>query len=134
MAHPFTFLGLPVSVGVTPKVQEIDTWNYNATIFDNYSEEWRHGKSKSAKAAGNVDLGFSADLTSNWTVGLSAQNLIPRDINSVDIKGARNVFEMRPKVTIGTAWSNNVVTVATDIDLTQDSHFTYDKKNLSTLV
>jgi opacity protein-like surface antigen len=128
MAHSFSLLGLPVSVGVTPKVQEIDTWNYNATIVDYHSEEWRHGKSKSTQATGNVDLGFSADLTPHWTVGLSAQNLIPYDINSVDINGARNVFEMRPKVTIGTAWSNNVVTVATDIDLTQDSHFTYDKK------
>ncbi len=74
LAYPLTLAGTPVSIGITPKLQRVDTWNYNEYIShyspsDFHIDEWKH-----SERGGNVDVGFFEQLTLEWTVGLTGRN------------------------------------------------------------
>ena len=89
--------------------QRVDTWNYNVAI-NNYSRsDFDSSDWKSSKSGANVDLVFSADLTPKWTVGLTAQNLVPNSVYTLEVNGLRDSFKIRPQTTAGTAWSNDIV-------------------------
>ncbi|WP_431022170.1 Conjugal transfer protein TraF [Erwinia rhapontici] len=128
LAHPFTLGGVPVSVGITPKFQRVDTWNYNVAINNYNTSDFRNGDWKRSENGANVDLGFSADLTSQWTVGLTAQNLVARSVDTREVNGIQDSFKIRPQTTLGTAWSNGAVTFAADVDVTPASGFASDEK------
>ncbi|PQK77148.1 conjugal transfer protein TraF [Pantoea ananatis] len=127
-AHQFTLGDTPVSVGITPKVQRVDTWNYNVSVGNYSASDFRSGDWKRSESGANVDVGFAAQLTPEWTVGLTGQNLVARNISTREINGITDTFQIRPQATAGTAWSNGVVTLATDIDLTPASGFASDEK------
>lgn len=127
-AHPFTLGDVPVSVGITPKFQRVDTWNYNVAINNYSTSDFHSGDWKCSESGANVDLGFSADLTPAWTVALAAQNLVARSVDTREVNGSQDSFKIRPQATAGTAWSNGVVTFAADVDMTPESGFASDEK------
>ncbi|AUH01844.1 conjugal transfer protein TraF [Prodigiosinella confusarubida] len=128
MAHPFTLGKVPVSVGITPKFQRVDTWNYNVAINNYSTSDFHSGDWQRSKSGANVDLGFSADLTPEWTVALAVQNLVARSVDTREVNGLQDSFNIRPQATAGTAWSNGLVTFAADIDMTPASGFASDEK------
>lgn len=127
-AHQFTLGDTPVSVGITPKVQRVDTWNYNVFVGNYSASDIRSGDWKRSENGANVDVGFAAQLTPEWTVGLTGQNLVARNISTREIEGITDTFQIRPQATVGTAWSNGLVTLGTDVDLTPASGFASDEK------
>lgn len=128
MAYPFTLAGTPVSVGITPKFQRVDTWNYNVSINNYSTSDFHSGEWKRSESGGNVDIGFAAQLTPEWTLGLTGQNLVSRDVDTREINGLKDTFQIRPQATAGTSWSNGFITIATDVDLTPASGFASDEK------
>ncbi|QJT82534.1 conjugal transfer protein TraF [Kosakonia sp. MUSA4] len=128
MAHQFTLAGVPVSAGVTPKLQRVDTWNYNVSINNYSTSDFHSGEWKRSETGGNVDIGFAAQLTPEWTLGLTGQNLVSRNVETREINGLKDTFQIRPQATAGTSWSNGFITLATDIDLTPASGFASDEK------
>lgn len=76
---------VPVSVGVTPKLQ---TWvyNYTTSIYDYDSNKWNDSRYRTDDTGFNVDAGIAADFGEHWTVGVSGQNLMSRDIDTKDIR------------------------------------------------
>ncbi|MCI4031494.1 conjugal transfer protein TraF [Dickeya dianthicola] len=128
-AKSLTLAGKTVSVGMTPKLQQVYLYNYNVGINNYSSSDFRNGEFKNSQSGANVDLGFAMDLTPNWTVGLVGQNLMARSIDSKEVNGIKRTFEIRPQATVGTAWTNGTVTLATDVDLTPASGFSGEKKN-----
>lgn len=128
LAHPFTVAGIPVSAGVTPKFQRVDTWNYNVNIGHYDSQDFRSDASHGTKNGANVDAGVAAFITPSWTVGLSGKNQVSRSVDTKEVNGLKDTFKVRPQVTIGTAWSKGFVTVAADVDLTPASGFVSDEK------
>lgn len=128
MAHKFTVAGTPVSVGVTPKYQRVDTWNYNVAINNFSTSDFRSSDWKRSESGANVDIGFAAQFSPQWTLGLTGQNLVKRDIDAREVNGQKETFQIRPQATLGTAWSNGVITLATDVDLTPTSGFASDEK------
>ena len=128
MAHHFMLGDIPVSVGITPKFQRVDTWNYNVAINNYSTSDFRSGDWKRSESGANVDLGFSADLTPEWTIALAGQNLVARSVDTREVNGLQDNFKIRPQATAGTAWSNGLVTFAADVDMTPASGFTSDEK------
>ncbi|EFD6517672.1 conjugal transfer protein TraF, partial [Escherichia coli] len=61
-------------------------------------------------------------------VGLVAQNIIPRSIDTKVVNGFKETFKVRPQATAGVSWHNDLFTTALDIDLTPASGFTSDSK------
>ncbi|EMM6514726.1 conjugal transfer protein TraF [Enterobacter ludwigii] len=129
VAHPFTLGELPVGVGITPKIQRIETWNYNVAINNYDSSDLRDGNWQHQTMSANIDAGFFASVTPEWMVALSAQNLFENKVKTREINGYQPAFIIRPELTAGTAWNNESVTLSADIDLTPVSNFQYVDKN-----
>lgn len=133
MARQFDLGGVPLSVGVTPKLQKTWVYNYTASIYDYDSGDWNSSRYRTDDTGFNVDVGLAADLTNNFTVGLTGQNLISRDIDSKDVRiqngrtgevvSYKDTYQISPVVTAGVAWHNDLVTLSADGDLTATKGF-----------
>jgi len=133
VARQFQFGDVPVSIGVTPKLQKTWLFNYTTSIYDYDSSDFNSSRYRNDDTGFNVDAGIAADFGDNWTVGLSGQNLISRDINTKDIqirngrtgevRNYKDTYQISPVVTAGLAWHTDLVTLSADGDLTETKGF-----------
>ncbi|MBL5928273.1 conjugal transfer protein TraF [Enterobacter asburiae] len=133
VARQFDLGGVPVSVGVTPKLQKTWVYNYTTSIYDYDSNKWNDSRYRTDDTGFNVDAGIAADFGEHWTVGVSGQNLMSRDIDTKDIRirngrtgeevSYKDTYQIRPLVTAGAAWHNDLVTLTADGDLTETKGF-----------
>ncbi|MDU1654101.1 conjugal transfer protein TraF [Leclercia adecarboxylata] len=133
IARQFDFNGLPVSVGVTPKLQQTWLYNYTTSIYTYDSSDFNSSRYRNDDTSFNVDVGVAVDFGENWTVGLSGQNLLSRDIDTNDIRvlngrtgqevSYQDTWQIRPLVTAGVAWHTGLLTLSADGDLTQTRGF-----------
>lgn len=133
IARQFDFNGLPVSVGVTPKLQQTWLYNYTTSIYTYDSSDFNSSRYRNDDTSFNVDVGVAVDFGENWTVGLSGQNLLSRDIDTNDIRvlngrtgqevSYQDTWQIRPLVTAGVAWHTGLLTFSADGDLTQTRGF-----------
>ncbi|MCI2289915.1 conjugal transfer protein TraF [Enterobacter sp. I4] len=133
VARQFDLGGVPVYVGVTPKLQQTWLYNYTTSIYDYDSSKWNDSRYRTDDTGFNVDAGIAADFGENWTVGVSGQNLMSRDIETKDIRirngrtgevvSYKDTYQIRPLVTAGAAWHNDLVTLTADGDLTETKGF-----------
>ena len=133
VARQFDIGDVPVSVGITPKLQKTWLYNYTTSIYTYDSSDWNSSRYRTDDTGFNVDAGVAADFGENWTVGLSGQNLMSRDIDTKDIRirngrtgdvvSYKDTYQIRPLVTAGVAWHNDLVTLTADGDLTETKGF-----------
>ncbi len=133
VARQFQFGDVPVSIGVTPKLQKTWLFNYTTSIYDYDSSDFNSSRYRNDDTGFNVDAGIAADFGDNWTVGLSGQNLISRDIDTKDIqirngrtqevRSYKDTYQISPVFTAGLAWHTDLVTLSADGDLTETKGF-----------
>lgn len=133
MAKQFDLGGVPVSIGVTPKLQKTWLYNYTTSIYAYDSNDWNSSRYRNDDTGFNIDAGVAADFGEHWTVGLSGQNLVSRDIDTKDIRitngrtgetrSYKDTFQISPLVTAGAAWHNDLMTLSADGDLTETKGF-----------
>ncbi|EDP8647217.1 conjugal transfer protein TraF [Salmonella bongori] len=124
---------VPVSIGITPKLQKTWLYNYTTSIYHYDSSDWNSSRYRNDDTGFNIDAGLAADFGENWTLGLSGQNLVSRDIDTKEIyitngisgetTHYKDTYQIRPLVTAGIAWHNEVLTVSADGDLTETKGF-----------
>lgn len=139
MARQFDVGGIPLSIGVTPKLQKTWVYNYTASIYDYKSNKWNNSRYRKDDTGFNIDVGAAADLTENFTVGLTGTNLISRDIDTQDIQirngrtgvvtNYKDTYQISPVVTAGAAWHNDLVTLSADGDITETKGFKSEKNS-----
>lgn len=118
MAHEFSVAGHPVSVGVTPKIQQTWLFNYKAAVYNYDKDDVTNSKYRKDNTGFNMDAGLATDVGDNWTLGLTAQNLFSRDIETKEVNGFKDTYQIRPVVTGGVAWHADRLTTAFDVDMT----------------
>jgi len=123
VAHEFTIAGQPVSVGVTPKVQKTWLYNYTASIYNYDKSDINNSQYRSTDTGFNVDAGLATTFAENWTLGVTGQNLVSRDLQTKEVNGFRDTYQIRPLVTTGLAWDKGPFTVTGDVDLTETKRF-----------
>ncbi|EDT4078841.1 conjugal transfer protein TraF [Salmonella enterica subsp. enterica serovar Cerro] len=133
LAKQFVVGEVPVSIGVTPKLQKTWLYNYTTSIYNYDSSDWNSSRYRNDDMGFNIDAGLAADIGENWTLGLSGQNLVSRDIDTKDIyitngmtgktTNYKDTYQIRPLVTAGIAWHNDLLTVSADGDLTETKGF-----------
>lgn len=128
MAHQFETAGQNWSLGITPKYQRIDLFNYNVSVRDFDKSDIHSGDYRNTKTGFNADLGLATDLTDNWTLGLAVLNVIPRSVDTKTVNGSTDTFKVKPQATAGASWHNAFITTALDVDLTEASRFDTDRK------
>ncbi|WP_158781684.1 conjugal transfer protein TraF [Pantoea sp. BAV 3049] len=123
IAHEFNIAGHPVSFGVTPKLQKAYLYNYSASVYNYDKSDFTKGRYKNSDSGFNIDAGAATDLGDNWTLGLSAQNLISRDIDTKEISGYKDTYQISPIVTPGVSFHTERFTAALDVDVTPTKRF-----------
>lgn len=123
IARQFDIGGVPVSLGITPKLQQTWLYNYTTSIYNFSSDDINSSRYRNDDTGFNVDVGLAADFGDNWTVGLSGQNLFSRDIDTKEVDGVRDTYQIRPLVTAGVAWHTDMLTLSADGDLTETKGF-----------
>ncbi|CAO98144.1 conjugal transfer protein TraF [Erwinia tasmaniensis] len=123
MAHEFDIGGHPFSFGVTPKLQKTTLYNYSASVYSYKRSDLTNDKYKNTHTDFNLDLGAATDLGDNWTLGLSGQNLIAHNLDTKEVNGYRDTYQIRPLVTSGVSFHTERLTTALDIDLTPTKRF-----------
>ena len=124
LARKFEVSGMPLSIGITPKFQRVDTINYGINV-DNYDADDIEGEDyRSDDGNFNLDIGASLEPGKGFVFGLVARDLIAADYESADSPLAATtgtpdsfVYEIGPTATVGAAWGNDWVTLAADFDL-----------------
>jgi hypothetical protein len=139
MARQFEVAGVPLSLGVTPKLQKTWVYNYTASIYDYKSSDLKDSRYRTDDTGFNIDVGAAVDFGENITVGLTGTNLISRDIDTQDIRirngrtgdvtNYKDTYQISPVVTAGAAWHNDLVTLSADGDLTETKGFKSEKNS-----
>lgn len=123
VAHEFNIAGQAVSFGITPKIQNTYLYNYSASVYSYDKSDFTKGRYKNSNTGFNMDAGAATDLNENWTLGISAQNLISRDIDTREVNGYKDTYQIRPVVTPGVSYHTERLTAALDVDATPTKRF-----------
>lgn len=134
LAKNFTVGGNRLAIGVTPKLQRIDSFAYAATI-QRFDEDNFDASDYSTDDNGfNIDVGLTYSID-NWSIGFVAKNLISQDIESApffSIDNLNNVvygtpnmplhYEFKPEFVAGVGYRSKSFTISADIDLTGQNY------------
>ncbi|UPQ89906.1 conjugal transfer protein TraF [Vibrio sinaloensis] len=142
-----TFLGQHIAFGVTPKLQRIYTYVYQANL-NNYDIT-------DARENGTGETMFNIDAGFLWfygplRVGVSAMNLVSRDITTqalpattvtskIDATQSRTIattqydYQMRPLYTLGVGLIGDYASISVDYDLNEEQRYTNFKDNTQML-
>ncbi|MBL4915568.1 conjugal transfer protein TraF [Shewanella schlegeliana] len=123
LSFPLSIVNMPISVGISPKLQRIDTYNYiaNANNFD--ASDFDDVKYRNDETNFNLDIGVAMQPFDGLTLGLSGRNLINHDVDTIEVEGQKFTYRVEPLVTAGVAFDWNIVSVTTDIDLIENKKF-----------
>ncbi|NVD07894.1 conjugal transfer protein TraF [Vibrio sp. JPW-9-11-11] len=133
-----TFLGQHIAFGITPKLQRIYTYVYQANL-NNYDI-------KDIRENGTGETMFNMDAGFLWfhgplRIGFSAMNLVSRDITTQSLPGttvtsridpsqsrtfsATNyAYQMRPLYTVGAGLIGDYASLSVDYDLNEEERYT----------
>jgi hypothetical protein len=120
LAKYSNYLGQHIALGITPKMQRIYTFVYNAD-FDDYSV-LDVADNSTQETVFNFDAGaiwFYGPLR----LGFSAMNLIAQDIETKSVNGEQYQYQIKPQYTVGVGLVADYATISVDYDLKEESRY-----------
>ncbi|HBS42607.1 MAG TPA: hypothetical protein DEA26_07995 [Oceanospirillales bacterium] len=139
LAHEFNIDGRRFAVGVTPKMQSIETFHFVSEMDSEEDiDEDDFEDSRSSYTHFNLDIGasFYVDDQRKWLVGVMAKDIIGQSFDLADapIQGSRTnaVLEggslsLSPKIRAGVAYKARRFDVSADLDLTENDPVAFEK-------
>ncbi|WP_144212602.1 conjugal transfer protein TraF [Shewanella donghaensis] len=124
LSFPLSIVNLPVTIGVSPKLQRIDTYHYTANANNFDADDFDDDRYRNDESMFNLDLGVAWQPTDSLTVGLSARNLISNTVTTEEAQGRKFEYRIEPLVTAGVAYDWSRATLTADIDLVDQTRFT----------
>ncbi len=110
LSRQFNIAGTPFSFGVSAKMVQVTTYEYNQTISSNTQD--REG-TRDDDWQPNIDFGVFKKITPRWQLGLVGKNLIERDYPTA----SGQHVSVKPQWRIGVAHLTPVITYTVDLDL-----------------
>jgi len=123
LSYPLSIVNIPVMVGVSPKFQRIDTYNYMVSANNFDSSDFNDSQYRNDETTFNLDIGVATEPVAGLVLGLSGRNLISKDVETVEVQGRKFTYQVEPLFTAGVAYDWNSLTVTTDIDLNAHKRF-----------
>lgn len=111
------------SFGVSPKMQKVETYNYQASYANYDEDDFDAARYSNEDTNFNMDLGVSTKFGENWTFGLAVKDAISKDYDTVTIDGVQHTYKVSPQATAGIAYNTRLFTAAFDLDLNEREHF-----------
>ena len=109
LAKEFEFFG-GVGVGMTPKFQKVDTFDYALNIE---TADITLDEGKKSYNSVNFDIGVGKDFKNNWKAGAVIKNLLPKTYTT----SLNNKLETKPQVRVGATHQTSWSVVSMDLDL-----------------
>ncbi len=136
-----TFMGQHIAFGVSPKLQRIYTYNYIASASNYDTADLR--ENDTGKTILNVDAG-AVWFYGPFRAGISAKNMVPRSINTVDLTqeiyntardesrtvNAKYKYEVEAVYTVGAGIVADYFTLSVDYDLNEATKFSTFNDNV----
>ena len=123
LATEFSLANMSLSVGIVPKAQRIDTFNYSINVRNFDENDFTDSQFRNDVTKFNFDLGATLQVDDSLTLGIMARNLIEHDVQTVLTNNRILTYNIGPTITIGAAWSGDVITLAADIDVNDMERF-----------
>ncbi|EPO9884773.1 conjugal transfer protein TraF [Vibrio cholerae] len=112
--------GRTIALGVTPKVQQLRTYQDNASVksfdLDDYD------KSEVKDNAFNLDMG-AVWLIDQYRVGIVAKDLFAKDIQT---QNRNNTYKLDTQIAVSGSYVSDFFIAAVDLDLTKQRRFNGD--------
>jgi len=112
LAKELEFLG-GVGVGMTPKFQKVDTFDYALNIE---TADITLDEGKKSYNSVNFDVGLGKDFKNNWKAGAVIKNLLPKSYATA----LGNKLETKPQVRVGATHQTSWSVVSIDLDLLEN--------------
>ena len=131
VARNFNFKGHDFSVGVSPKLVEVDTYFYSQGAENTDTDNLEINDYRNNSSSVNIDAGLAYFLSDSITAGIVFRDLISREFTTVTENGQSDKYQTKLSSTLGIALSKPFYSVALDVDLipisefesVKDSHF-----------
>lgn len=123
LSTAFEINEMPVTVGIAPKYQRLDTFNYAVSANDFDVDDFDSDDYRNDNSGFNVDIGAAIQPMTGLTVGVSGRNLVKQELTTVMSQGQQLTYQVKPMVTAGVAYQYSGFTVSTDLDLTENQKF-----------
>lgn len=114
------YLRQHIAIGISPKLQRIYTYAYSTTV-QNFSS-FEMGDNLTGETLFNMDFGgiwFYGPLR----LGITAMNMFPRNVTSVEANSKTYTYEIKPQYTVGAGIVADYFTLSADYDLTEETKF-----------
>ncbi|MDR8525247.1 conjugal transfer protein TraF [Shewanella fidelis] len=127
LSLPLSIVNMPIAVGLSTKLQKIETYNYiaNSNPFDNqdsnlggFSDMYRNDETHF-----NVDLGLAMQPITGLTLEVSGRNLIGKQLNVSELDWQPLSYQIQPLVKAGVTYDWQYLSLSTDIDLVEHKQF-----------
>lgn len=123
LSFPLSIVNMPVAVGISPKLQRIDTYNYvvSANNFD--ADDFDDNKYRNDDTVANLDIGVAIQPLERMTIGLSGRNLVSQKLDTVEAMGRKFTYRVEALYTLGVAYDWDNFSLTTDVDLNGHKRF-----------
>jgi len=122
VSKEFEFWGQYVSLGVTPKIMNVDVYRENFTYTDS---DYNYNDDKRSVVTLNTDIGIAMPIGEHFRIGLAAKDILPKTF-----EGANGLsVETKARSRFAAAYTRKWLTVAMDLDLQKNSAFGAGRPN-----
>ncbi len=115
-----------LAVGLTPKFQRVDTFNYAININNFDEDDVDDSQFRNDDTGVNLDVGAALMLQGGFTFGVMIRNVIS-DEYQTPLAGLFNTsfeYNIEPVATIGAAWNNETFALTAEVDVLETERFT----------
>lgn len=123
LARRFDALG-GIAVGITPKYVKAMTYDYRFTGKEIDGAEIDLDQGEQSDADFNIDLGVAKDYGNGWKAGLAVRNALSKEYTTV----LNHKLKVEPAARLGVSRQSEWITVAADVDLTENEPAGFETK------
>lgn len=126
----FSFAGMQLSVGITPRFVQVDAIEYSQSIKTSDIDDIQDQASEDLGSFTTLDAGITLNVIDTLRVGLVAKNLLEE--SKVTLNGTKVDFDTHLRV--GAAFDAGFMTIAADMDLTERDPIAFENPSKSLAV
>jgi len=114
----------PIFVGISPKFQQVDTFDYVIDVSEG-CDKVNISDYKTSHTGFNLDIGIAAQFD-KFTIGLNVNNVISHHYKASMFVGNDYSYQIDPLFTAGISWIDDNYVFALDADLNKRDVFHYE--------
>ncbi|MEZ9708800.1 conjugal transfer protein TraF [Vibrio breoganii] len=113
-----------VLYGTNLKYQQVQTINYQTSLYDADFGSILDDEFTNKKGAFNMDAGTAYIMPSGISFGFNAKNLISHEYETIALNGVKGTYKITPTYTVGASYAHRFFSLAVDYDINKTERFT----------